>query len=544
MTRAAIRAAGVALTAALLAGAPAAPADAAVSLTTKLLTWGVIGLDSNNVNTGPALFPVGARVCNTGSTAATGLTARFVWDSSNPYLNVSGPASLPLPTLAAGACRDAYFNVAVTRTSAAYLTARRFHITFSGGGATRSTPVRELYVEKLISQNRNEVLGISGPATMVLGESYAITVSSETAPGGYEQVETFLTLPTSIFRIDSVTSTASAGASPVSQPYLDACNWEDDPTDPDYRDCLGTGKAGGAMTTTYRVTVVGLGSGTSTTLVYDFSGSSYHYNTDYGDAPNLYTWQTVAPDLTVTKAHAPAEFADGGTGTFTLTVRNEGAAATTEPITLVDTLPAGLTYVSASGGRFTCSAAGRVVTCVRSAALAPGAAAVVTVTVRADVAATTTVTNVVTVATPNDPDLTDNRDTDTVRVVVPPATTPGTPTTDPGTAPGTADPDTTAPGTPGSGDSGALPRTPGGAAPGTAAGPGAPGAPNIPGAPGGPAQPLPTGPLAKTGAESGSALRLAFWLVVAGVLLVELGVPGPRLVPELARRRATRRRTR
>ena len=525
------RALAVALTGATLAlGLTPAPAHAAVSFSASLLTWGVIGLDSNDVTAGPNLFPVGARVCNTGSTAASTLTARFVWDSANLYLNVSGASSWTFGPLAAGRCRDAYFNVAVTRTAAAYLTARRFHVTFTGGGVTRSTPVRELYVEKLISQNRNEVTSIDGPATMVLGETYTIVVHSDTAPGGYEQVETFLTLPTTIFRVDSVVSTASAGTSPQSQPYFDACSWEDDPADPDYRECNATGKAGGTMTTTYTVTVVGVGSGTSTTLVYDFSGSSYHYNTDYGDAPNLYTWRIVAPDLTVTKTHT-GDFADGRTGTFRLTVRNTGTSATTEPIRLVDTLPAGLTYVSASGGGFTCSASGRTVTCVRAAPLAAGASATVTLTVRADVAVTTSVTNVVTVSTPNDSNTANNRDTDTVRVVVPTvppvppvATTPGTTPTAPGTTP-------TTPGT----QPGGVPGGP--ATPGSGTGTG-----GVPGGPLGP--PLPSGPLAQTGAESGRSLRLALWLLVAGVLLVELGIPGPRLAPELARRHAARRRAR
>src|SRR5436190_9304555 len=43
-----------------------APAMAAPSLTIAPITWGVIGLDSNDVTVGPNLFPVGARVCNTG----------------------------------------------------------------------------------------------------------------------------------------------------------------------------------------------------------------------------------------------------------------------------------------------------------------------------------------------------------------------------------------------------------------------------------------------------------------------------------------------
>src|SRR6187397_1419918 len=59
---------------------------ALTTLTVTPLTWNVIGLDSNNVNVGPNDFPVGARVCNTGSEAATNVTAVFNWDSSDPYI--------------------------------------------------------------------------------------------------------------------------------------------------------------------------------------------------------------------------------------------------------------------------------------------------------------------------------------------------------------------------------------------------------------------------------------------------------------------------
>jgi hypothetical protein len=61
---------------------------AATTLTVTPITWNVIGLDSNNVNVGPNRFPVGARVCNTGSAAASNVTATLVWDSSNSYINI------------------------------------------------------------------------------------------------------------------------------------------------------------------------------------------------------------------------------------------------------------------------------------------------------------------------------------------------------------------------------------------------------------------------------------------------------------------------
>jgi len=69
--------------------------------------------------------------------------------------------------------------------------------------------------------------------------------------------------------------------------YSDACGWEHNPLSANYRSCIGPanypgGKAGGTISTTYTVKVLSTGSTTATTLIMDFSGSSYHYNSDYG----------------------------------------------------------------------------------------------------------------------------------------------------------------------------------------------------------------------------------------------------------------------
>src|SRR5215208_530813 len=87
---------------------PQSTVSAAAVLTISPITWNVIGLDSNNVNVGPNNFPVGARVCNTGDLTATGITADFVWDSSDPYINLRSGSSDPITliSLPAGACED------------------------------------------------------------------------------------------------------------------------------------------------------------------------------------------------------------------------------------------------------------------------------------------------------------------------------------------------------------------------------------------------------------------------------------------------------
>src|SRR5213078_3041657 len=121
-------------------------------LTITPTTWNVVRLDSNNVNTGPDTFQIGARVCNTGGTAVTNVSGTFVWDSFNTYINLKSGSTAGVVSLGSGSCVDFYYPVVVTRTSAAYNTTRSYHISVTGDSvASVSTPIpRELYVEHLI----------------------------------------------------------------------------------------------------------------------------------------------------------------------------------------------------------------------------------------------------------------------------------------------------------------------------------------------------------------------------------------------------------
>ena len=83
---------------------------------------------------------------------------------------------------------------------------------------------------------------------------------------------------------------------------------------------------------------------------------------------------TGLPDLTLTKTHLGTTFVSGGRLTYTLTVSNVGAAPSSGTVTVTDSLPAGLTPVSISGGAaWTCTLA--PVSCSSTSAfgsLAPG----------------------------------------------------------------------------------------------------------------------------------------------------------------------------
>lgn len=314
-------------------------------ITIQPTTWNVIGLDSNNVNTGPAAYPVGVRVCNTGGAPVTNVTGNFVWDSSNIYINLNGASIINVQTLAAGACTDIYFSVTITRTSAAYNATRRFHITVTGDGessVTTATP-REIYVEKIISQNRNSVNSITGPTTVYVGQTYQYTVNASTATGGYEQLQAFLELPNVIFQVLSIATTYTAPSGGTNDKfYADACGWDNNPLSANYRSCIGPvqypgGKAGGNVVTTYTVKVLSTGTTTAGTAIVDFSGSSYHYNSDYGT--KIISITALPPPLTLSKIANPTTPTAGSTVTYTLRATNTGSASYTLT-DFVDTPPA------------------------------------------------------------------------------------------------------------------------------------------------------------------------------------------------------------
>lgn len=325
--------------------------SAYAGITITPVTWNVVGLDSNNVNAGPNIYPVGARVCNTGGSAISSVVSTFYWDTTNTYIDLEpgSPTSLTVTGLAAGACTDAYFNVFVTRSTLAYNAARRYHITATDGSTTVSTPTpREIYVEKLVSQNRNSVNSISGPTTVYVGQTYTYTVNASTATNGYEQLEAFLSLSNVIFRVLSVATTYSAPSigTTNNKIYADACGWDNNPVSATYRSCIGPvnftgGKAGGTISTTYTVLVLSTGATTATTMIHDFSGSSYHYNSDYGlQVLSITALPAAAPNIALSKAVTPTGDQLPGTElTYSITFTNSGTASA-QTFRLTDPNPA------------------------------------------------------------------------------------------------------------------------------------------------------------------------------------------------------------
>jgi uncharacterized repeat protein (TIGR01451 family) len=106
---------------------------------------------------------------------------------------------------------------------------------------------------------------------------------------------------------------------------------------------------------------------TSATTAYSSGGDLVLLTAEVFSVTNV-----AAADLSVAKSHT-GSFTTGQNGTYTLTVSNAGPSTASGTTTLTDTLPAGLTFASATGTGWSCGAAGQVVTCTHPGPLALGA---------------------------------------------------------------------------------------------------------------------------------------------------------------------------
>src|SRR5882724_7514191 len=97
------------------------------------------------------------------------------------------------------------------------------------------------------------------------------------------------------------------------------------------------------------------------------------------------------PDVTITKTHV-GNFTRGLPGaTYTITVTNVGAATTSDPVTVTDTLPAGLNATAIGGSGWICTS---LTSCSRADGLDPGLSFPdITLTVSVNLNAPASVTN-------------------------------------------------------------------------------------------------------------------------------------------------------
>jgi uncharacterized repeat protein (TIGR01451 family) len=154
------------------------------------------------------------------------------------------------------------------------------------------------------------------------------------------------------------------------------------------------------------------------------NGNKYHavFTNSVGTAiTTAATLTVISPDVTIAKSHSGDFIVGANGGTYTIKVTNHGTGPTTGNITVTDTLPAGLAFVSSTGAGWACSASGQTVTCTYTGAplAATGGSSTFTLTVSvapnaitSSLAAGFVATNTATVSDPNDSKTTDKSASD------------------------------------------------------------------------------------------------------------------------------------
>ncbi|MBI2276224.1 MAG: DUF11 domain-containing protein [Dechloromonas sp.] len=145
------------------------------------------------------------------------------------------------------------------------------------------------------------------------------------------------------------------------------------------------------------------------------------YDNDYWHLDDVCVGnQLTTADLAITKTRNGA-LVPGANATYTLSVVNNGPGTLSGSIEVVDTLPAGLSYLASSGTGWSCGANGQVVTCGWSGTLTNGSSAPpLVLTVRVEASASGTLVNTATVSgTVNDNVPGNNTATDTANLFSP-----------------------------------------------------------------------------------------------------------------------------
>jgi uncharacterized repeat protein (TIGR01451 family) len=141
-------------------------------------------------------------------------------------------------------------------------------------------------------------------------------------------------------------------------------------------------------------------------------------NSANNGATDLTTVNSPTLDLTVSGSHS-GDFTVGGQGSYSLVISNIGNLPSTGSITVTDTLPAGLSFVSGSGSGWTCSAVGQVVTCINTGVLTVGSSNSLTLMVAVTQAGVPTVNHTVHVQTSGDANAANDSSSDPTTVVGP-----------------------------------------------------------------------------------------------------------------------------
>ena len=250
--------------------------------------------------------------------------------------------------------------------------------TVSGGGEINTA--NDTSTDVTVIQQPDMAVNVAHSGTFNqgdVGDTYTITVSNTGLAASRGTVSLTDTLPT------GMTATAMSGTGwTVNLAALTATR----------TDSLAAGASYPVLTLTVDVAGNAAASVTNTAVV---SGGS-ETNASNDTASDIAAI-AQAPDLTVAVAHSVAFTQGDAADTYTITVTNSGNGPTSGTVSLVDSLPAGLTATAMSGTGWTVNLS--TLTATQSDALVAGSSyPAITLTVSVAANAADTLTNVVTVS--------------------------------------------------------------------------------------------------------------------------------------------------
>jgi uncharacterized repeat protein (TIGR01451 family) len=194
---------------------------------------------------------------------------------------------------------------------------------------------------------------------------------------------------------------------------MSGTNWTCNPPTCTRSDALAPSQSYEPITVTVNVSATAPASLTNVASVSG-GGDTNNSNNSSSD-PTTVSPAAAGPDLTIQKTHS-VSFVQGQTGTYTLTVKNVGGAATSGAVTVTETPPSDLTVTAMSGTNWTCTPP----TCARSDALAPSQSyEPITVTVNVSATAPASLTNVASVSGGGDTSPANNTASDPTTVSAP-----------------------------------------------------------------------------------------------------------------------------
>ena len=309
-------------------------------------------LDSNSPTTGPRAQYVAYRITNTSPLAVSNLSATIAGFAGGITLQSGQSATQYVGTLAAGASETLFWFVSYPAT---YNVRQVLTVTVTDGAGNSAAGAGAVRTVSMISAEAGGLASTSSiGAGAVIGQLIPLTVGFRFK--GWKAGDTFNLQPAGNTAFDagcfqmvsSIIVTADAPLSTVIPPGTADRQF--------FRATVASSGGGSQWNVSIRYMFRYLCAGATTTpLPYSnmLSGTQLKYSASYGvgggDPGPIPPAPSPSASFAVGKAASPAQLANGGTVTYTVTVRNTSTFDVTID-SIQDVLPAGATYVGLAAG--------------------------------------------------------------------------------------------------------------------------------------------------------------------------------------------------